>query len=212
MNDIIKQSILTFLAGVFCKLYDDLNDNNLFHSFHLEHNKSYINEFLKTSHTILLISASNIYTLLSFITPNLLLCIIDSKSVESPYEYSSIIAFSLFSLYATIDNFSTLKFNYLLPLIIIYLFGTYFCDTRSFKNVEFGYNKLVARGVCTVIMILVLVINYYIKLCPDELLLVLYYSIGYFLTSCMFQVYLLKTVKPKKNLKTKKNKLKKMTD
>ena len=71
---------------------------------------------------------------------------------------------------------------------------------------------MVARGVCTVIMILVLVINYYIKLCPDELLLVLYYSIGYFLTSCMFQVYLLKTVKPKKNLKTKKNKLKKMTD
>ena len=29
-REIIKLSILTFLAGFFGKIYDDLNDNNLF--------------------------------------------------------------------------------------------------------------------------------------------------------------------------------------
>lgn len=34
-KEIIKLSILTFLAGFFCKIYDDLNDNNLFNSVFL---------------------------------------------------------------------------------------------------------------------------------------------------------------------------------
>ena len=211
MDEIIKLSVLTFLAGVFCKIYDDLNDNNLFHSFHLEKNKEYINEFLKTFHTILLIyvSSTHIYPLLLFVIPNILLFIIDSKAFEMPYEYSGIIAFFLFSLYLIISNLSKLKplFNYyVLLLTIIFLFITYLSDTLLFKNVEFGYKKIAVRGFSTIMWILMLVINYCFKLCPDELLFCLWYFIGYCLTSCMFQLYLIKqNTKPVKLRKCKKS-------
>ena len=54
-KEIIKLSILTFLAGFLSKIYDDLNDNNLFDYIFLLKNKEYINEFLKGMHYILLI-------------------------------------------------------------------------------------------------------------------------------------------------------------
>ena len=53
-KEIIKLSVLTFLAGFFCKIYDDMNDNNLFNSAFLLKNKEYVNEFLKGMHYILL--------------------------------------------------------------------------------------------------------------------------------------------------------------
>jgi hypothetical protein len=199
MNEI---SVLTFLAGVFCKIYDDLNDNNLFHSFHLEKNKEYINEFLKTIHTILItyVSSFHIYILLLCLLINAFFFIIDSKAYESPYEYSSIIAFSLFTLYLIIDKFTKMKilFKHFIFLATICLFGGYICDILLFNKVEFGYKKLVARALYTIIIILILVINYCFTLFPDELLIFSWYVIGYCVTSCMFQVYLIhQDTKPK---------------
>ena len=192
--EIIKLSILTFIAGVFSKIYDDLNDNKIFDSLFFKNNKDYINEFLKGIHYILLIyvSSIHIYPLLLFVLPNIILFITDSKAFDMPYEYSGIIAFFLFSFYLVIDNFSKLKTIFNRNIIFIgvtYMILTYFFDTLLFKNVEFGYKKLAVRGVMTILMTVILSINYYFKLLPDELMFCLWYIIGYCLTSCFFQAY-----------------------
>ena len=195
-KEIIKLSILTFLAGFLSKIYDDLNDNNLFDSIFLLKNKEYINEFLKGMHYILLIyvSSIHIYPLLLFAIPNIILFIKDSNAFEMPYEYSGIIAFFIFTFYLIINNFSELKpiFNYyVIFFITIYLILTYIFDVLLFKSVEFGYKKFAVRGFSVILMISILVINYYFKLLPDELLFCLWYIVGYCLTSCFFQIYLI---------------------
>jgi hypothetical protein len=193
--EILKLSFLTFIAGVFCKIYDDLNDNNLF-NFLKKKNKDYINEFLKGMHYVLLIyvSSIHIYPLLLFVIPNLPLMIVDSNAFDMPYEYSGMIVFSLFSLYLIIDKFSKLKeiFNRnVILLITIYIFGTYCFDTLLFKNIEFGYKKFAVRAFAVILAMSILVINYCFKLIPDELIFCLWYIVGYCLTSCFFQILLI---------------------
>jgi hypothetical protein len=195
-KEIIKLSILVFLAGVLSKIYDDLNDNNLFDYLLLDKNKEYINEFLKAAHYILLtyVSANHIYPLLLFIIPNIILTIKDPKAFEMPYEYSGIIAFFIFSFYLIINNFSKLQlmFNYyIIFYITIYFAGTYIFEMLLCKDVEFGYKKLAVRGGAVVLMSLMLLINYCFKLLPEELTFCLWYIIGYCLTSCFFQIFLI---------------------
>ena len=129
-KEIIKLSILTFLAGAFCKIYDDINDNNLFNYLFLDKNKEYINEFLKAIHYILLVYvvSQNIYTLFLVIIINILFFINDPKAYEMPYEYSGLIAFSIFLFYLAVNNFSklTLMFNYyIIFYIVIIILGGY---------------------------------------------------------------------------------------
>ena len=195
-KEIIKLSILTFLAGFFCKIYDDLNDNNLFNDFHVDENKEYINEFLKAAHCILLIyvSSTYIYPILLVIVPNFILMIKDSDAFKMPYEYSGIISLYIFSFYLMINNFEQLQVianYYIISYIVIYLVGTYIFDILLCKNVEFGYKKLVVRGFSVIFISLLLVINYCFKLMPDELTFCLWYIIGYCLTSCFFQIFLI---------------------
>jgi hypothetical protein len=195
-REIIKLSILVFFAGFFGKLYDDLNDNNLFTYLLLDKNKEYINEFLKAAHYILLIyvSSTHIYPLLLFVIPNIFLMINDSKGYELPYEYSGMIAGIIFSFYLIINNFEKLQplFNYyVIFFITIYLVGTYIFDTLLCKNIEFGYKKLAVRGFAVILLSSVLLINYYFKLLPDELIFCSWYIIGYCLTSCFFQIFLI---------------------
>ena len=110
-KEIIKLSILTFLAGFFCKVYDDLNDNNLFNSAFLLKNKEYVNELLKGMHYILLtyVSSNYIYPLLIFIIPNMVGVINDKEAYKLPYEYSGMIAFFILFFYLIIGNFEKLK-------------------------------------------------------------------------------------------------------
>jgi len=195
-KEIIKLSILVFLAGFLCKIYDDLNDNDLFQYFLLDKNKEYINEFLKALHYILLtyVSSTYIYPLLIFVIPNILIFFKDSKAVEMPYEYSGIIAFSIFSIYLIINNFSILKtiFNcYVILFLIMYIGGTYIFDTLLCKNIEYGYKKIAIRGFSAIFIISALLINYWLKYLPDELTFGVWYIIGYCLTSCFFQMFLI---------------------
>jgi hypothetical protein len=194
-KEIIKLSVLTFLAGFFCKLYDDLNDNNLFDYLLLD-NKEYINEFLKAAHYILLtyVSSNYIYPLLLFIIPNIVCFIKDKEAFKMPYEYSGMIAFFILFFYLIIDNFEKLKiiFNhYSVFYILSYFLVTYIFETLICKNIEFGYKKLAIRMGAVVSMSSVLLINYCFNLLPDELLFGLWYIIGYCLTSCFFQVFLI---------------------
>lgn len=194
-KEIIKLSVLTFLAGFFCKLYDDLNDNNLFEYLLLD-NKEYVNEFLKAAHYILLtyVSSKYIYPLSFVLIPNLICFIKDKEAFKMPYEYSGIIAFFILLFYLFIDNFDKLKniFNhYSVFYILSYFLFTYIFETLICKNIEFGYKKLAVRQLAVFSVSSILLINYYFNLLPDELLFGVWYIIGYCLTSCFFQVFLI---------------------
>ena len=67
------------------------------------------------------------------------------------------------------------------------------------KNIEFGYKKLAIRGVSVFVLSSVLLINYCFKLLPDELTFCLWYIIGYCLTSCFFQIFLILKSKKQNN-------------
>ena len=195
-KEIIKLSVLAFFAGLFCKIYDDLNDNNLFDYLLLDTNKEYINEFLKASHYILLIyiSSTYIYPLLLFVLPNIILMIKDPKAFEMPYEYSGMITFFIFSFYLIINNFTQLQllFNYHnIFYITLFLSSTYIFDILLCMNVEFSYKKLAVRGLAVFASCSALLINYLFKLVPNELAFCLWYIIGYCLTSCFFQIFLI---------------------
>jgi hypothetical protein len=193
--EIIKLSILTFLAGVLCKVYDDLNDNELFITDFMKKNRDFINEFLKGMHYILItyISSTYIYPILLFLIPNTFLFFLNPEAYKMPYEFSGTLALTLLGIYLIIDNLNELKESFFMTLIvgIIYILGTYFFDILLFKNIEFGFKKLVVRAFTTIFIILVLLTNYYLKMIPDEILYFLWYIIGYAVTSCAFQIFLI---------------------
>ena len=175
--EIIHLSVLTFLAGVFCKIYDDLNDNNLFekHSFLLK-NKEYINEMLKGVFYILLTYASS-----------------NKKAYEMPYEYSITIIFLLFSVYlcfSHIEQFiSFISMTTMLLILVgsIYIFDIILCP----NTVEFGYKKLILRFFASISILLLFLTNYFYKFCSDEILYCWWWFFGYCLTSSCFQLYLI---------------------
>ena len=76
-------------------------------------------------------------------------------------------------------------------VILIYLLTCFIIDTYIPKKIEFGYKKLADRFFLAIITILILVYNNYRAFCPDEVLYALWYLVGYFLTSCCFQIYLI---------------------
>jgi hypothetical protein len=195
-TEIIHLSALTFLAGVFCKIYDDLNDNNLFekHSFLLK-NKEYINEMLKGLHYILLTYASSKYiypVLLISLTAITQYCF-DKKAYEMPYEYSVTIIFLLFCVYlcfSHIEQFNTFISMTLMLFILvggIYVVDIYLCP----NTIEFGYKKLVLRFFASISILLLFLTNYFYKFCPDEVLYCWWWFFGYCLTSSCFQLYLI---------------------
>ena len=69
-SELIRLSVLTFMAGAVCKLYDDLVDNQLYTGPYVD----YVNEFLKGMHYILLtyVSADYIYPVLLFALVNII--------------------------------------------------------------------------------------------------------------------------------------------
>jgi hypothetical protein len=195
-KQIIQLSVLTFIAGMFCKIYDDLNDNDLYTGTVFFKNKDYINEFLKGMHYLLLgyTSYNYIYPMMLVTVLNVLLFVSDSKAFELPYEFSGLITFVLFTIFLVINNLSELKsiLNYnIIFMVIAYMGLTHLFDTLLFKNVEFGYKKLAVRGVSSVLMISLLTMNYKFKMLPDELMYCLWYPIGYCVTSCFFQIFLI---------------------
>lgn len=226
-----KVSILALMAGIFCKIYDDLNDNNLFFDLNLEKNKEYINEFLKMIHTALLmyISSYSIYPLLIFCAANLLLFFIDHSAFVEPYEYSGILLLNFILIIVLSDNINEIKnlMNYKTVLVVAACIGSIaFFDTYIFKNIEYGYKKLAVRGIASIFFLLVLIINHFYKYLQDKYVSPLCYFLGYCIASCSFQIYLIKKYankketiinvekkeknKPKKVLKEKQKKVKKI--
>lgn len=195
--EIIHLSVLTFLAGVFCKIYDDLNDNNLFekHSFLLK-NKEYINEMLKGLHYILLtyVSSKYIYPILFVATFVITQASFDEMIFKMPYDLSSTVIFLLFSVYLCFSHIEQLKTFISNVLILFYIVvGVYLFDIFLCPNtVEFGYTKLAVRFFGSISILLVHLTNYFFHFIPDEELFWLWHIVGYSLTSSCFQLYLIR--------------------
>ena len=195
--EIIKLSILTFLSGFFCKLYDDMNDNDLFekHIF-LKNNKEYINEFLKGISYILMIfvSSTYIYPLLLFNILNITQFIFGTSGFELPYEYTGMILCICWNIYLILFenkllyNLTTVKF---IMMVFFYIINQYIFDIYLLRNIEFGYKKLIFRFICVIYFSLSILINNYYNFFPDEELFCIWWIVGYLFTSCIFQIYLI---------------------
>ena len=91
-------TLLSLLAGMVCKLYDDLNDNPLFARWR----NMYVNEYLKGILCVLLIviSESSLYLLIMVLLVNGLQMYYDSEAFSPhPYEFSGMLVLATYFVY-----------------------------------------------------------------------------------------------------------------
>ena len=197
-SEIVKLSILTFLAGVFCKIYDDFNDNDLYTTSDFLHGfskyKLNINEFLKMIHIILLIfvSSTYIYPFLFFWLMNICQYSIDQSGYENVYEFTGLIVACIWSIFLLLTNYQSVVDNIKYILLFVSLsLGVSYTFEFATKNIEFGYKKLASRGFISISAIIIVWLNSLYMIIPDEFIFYSWYGIGYCITSCIFQIYLI---------------------
>ena len=219
----IKLLFLCFLVGVIMKLYDDLNDNNLFEYFNILKEKDYINHFLIGVFYICL-------TISAFKPPVLCLgynlffvanMFYDKKAFDNPFEFTCLIISILLTLYLLFfenligNTFDVLKkiyvilcdknkYIYLITFTIIDIIITYI--EYLLLNNEYSYKKLILRILFLTTTIILFVITK--NILPNIIIYSLLYLIGYYLISCIFQVILIRKDKIENLLKIKKRKQK----
>jgi hypothetical protein len=195
MREIIRLSVLTFMAGAVCKLYDDLVDNAVNIPY-----ADYVNEFLKGVHYILLtyVSADYIYPMLMFVVVNLTAFLFD-RSAFGTYETAGVFAFTLFCCYLLFYKFAQVN-TVIFFILAAHILGTYFTDVCLFKDVEYGYKKLCIRGTGAAITASVLIANSYFQYLPDEYLFFMWYVVGYYIVSTLFQIYFIFVQPPRVNV------------
>ena len=227
-----KLLFVSFLYGFIMKLYDDLNDNNLFEYFNILKEKDYINHFLiGVFYICLTISAFKhpvlfVYNTLFFVFNSFY----DKKEFDNPHEYTCLIISILLTLYLLFfenligNTFDVCKNLYLLLsnkkyiyiLIICFIIMIIFIYIEySLINTEYSYKKLFIRF-C---MLITAIISFMITkdILPNIIIYHMIYNFGYYPTSCIFQIILIrkdrigkslkKAKKEKKSLKKEKKKL-----
>ena len=219
----IKLSFLSFLIGVIMKIYDDLNDNNLFEYFNILKEKDYINHFLIGVFYICL-------TISAFKQPVLFLgntiyfvanMFFDKKEFDHPHEFTCLILSILLTLYLLFfenligNTFDVLKkiylilcdknkYIYLITFTIINIIIIYI--EYLLLNNEYSYKKLILRILFLTTNIILFVITK--NILPNIIIYSLLYLIGYYLISCIFQVILIRKDIIEKSLKKEKKKAK----
>ena len=217
----IKLLFVDFLIGVVMKLYDDLNDNNLFEYFNILKEKDYINHFLiGVFYICLTISAFKHPVIFVF---NTLIFVLDffydKKAFEKPFEFTFLIISIILSLYLLLfenligNTFDVLKKFYLILCnkIYIYIIILFYIFTSiagyseySLINTEYSYKKLFLRFFILTTFIILFVITK--DILPNDIIYNLIYPIGYYIISCIFQVILIRKDIIEKSLKKEKNK------
>jgi hypothetical protein len=194
-------SVLLLVAGSLCKLYDDLNDNLVFESYSLfRDHKLYINEFLKSMHGIVFafVSAYTMYPFLLFTFLNSVSFVFVREAFQNPYEFSGLLVCILWSAVllwfhsaSIVVTLGAIPFflAYILSIVVSY----YIFDVYLVGDEEFGHKKLIVRSFCAIVSCLMLLCNRYIVIVPYQVLFFMWYAIGYFLTSCCFQIWLIWT-------------------
>ncbi len=185
-----KFILLSLFAGIICKLYDDLNDNDLYTMLNMS-NKSYINETLKALHYISFSILSLNYALF-YLLFMLVLCInayFDKDAFSNPYECSGLMSGFLLVFFV---NYSQLNVNYYdILFCIILLIGAIVVDFAPTVKVEYSANKLYQRAFGVFFFIVVLLFNYRWNLLSESIILSMIYILGYLVISCIFQYFLL---------------------
>ena len=191
-----KYQALSLLAGISCKLYDDIQDNpNL-----LSLNNSYINEMLKAVHYILVsiisINYPWFYVLLSSLHISqygeAIYNIIKNKewkasSYENPYEFIGLLTYIilfgiiLYPRYAVNINYNS---DYIILAITLIASFAESASTNE-KTHEYSYKKLFIRIALCILTIYLLVA---IEKSQDTRIFILY-ILGYLLLSVIVQTY-----------------------
>jgi hypothetical protein len=220
----IKLLFVFFLFGVIMKLYDDLNDNNLFEYFNILKEKDYINHFLigvfyicGTIHafkeSVLFLGNTLFFVINMFY---------DKKAFDQPHEFTCLIFSILLTLYLlffenlignTFDEFKKMylilcdkdKYIYLIVYCII-INIIYYCE-YSLLNNEYSYKKLIVRFFILTTFIILFVITK--SILPNIFIFLFLCNIGYYITSCIFQIILIRKDIIEKSLKKEKNKKRK---
>lgn len=211
-----KYFVLSFVAGVLCKLYDDLYDLNLYETLGIsKKNKLYLNEFLKSSFALssTAISINYPFFFLAFYIVNIIFYFVKTDEYLI-YETSGLIAMSILIPFLNwTKNKITLNDIYLFLLWLIFaVFVELLCNKQN--NTEYSYPKLFIRFCGSLSVIFFIFINQKFNFFSESVIVVLFLLLGYLITSSIFQFTLLnKIIKPsspklKKQKKKKKEKKK----
>lgn len=204
--------LLTFLAGLSAKFYDDLKDNDNLIKF----KNRYISEILKLFHMGAFIKVSFHNPLFFYITAIVVLFNIigDKSCYKFVYERSLFIAISLFMFF--FDN-SRIQFPSISIGLSIFVITLITCVSAYLEATiireEYSYRKLFCRifGILWATLI-----YYYFLPIYDTMSLIHMYVIGYLFFSILVQIYSLFICEPEiknktksKHQKIKKSKIKK---
>lgn len=174
---------LAVLGGTLCKLYDDLKDMKLVKSEKL-------NEILKGSQWMLL-------TLLSMYDFNfsILVYIINfTNSSLNPEEWSDAYESSLLYLYPILIllSFHTRKYISIGDSVVFICIVLFMSIETALVTEESSYTKLLSRSILALISIIVVsIVSYSTNSFNISLsvIKIVYYLIGYTITSIFFQAY-----------------------
>lgn len=186
---------LSLLVGIVHKLYDDLYDNNLYSTLGISlENVDYLNEFLKCvfglGYTVLSLQYLFFYVFFTII--NVILYSI-KKSDYGPYEFSGLLSsiillpFLQWSPY-TIEECA----KDIVWLIITFAagFGLEKICNRD-KNAEYSSTKLQIRFSLLILLLCLLFVNQFYAFFSESVKIIMLFNIGYLLTSCAFQYFLI---------------------
>lgn len=177
-------SFISFIGGLSCKLYDDLDDNSLLHQF----KNNILMEYLKGIHymSITVLSIDDPLFFCIFYLANYMNYLTNNEAFSKDYEYSLSYSFAL--LFSIIDYNKIVKnsiFDYL--LLFCFCFTMYFevpVMKYFLQDCEFSYVKLIIR-----ILLLIIVFFMYLLGTSKTVKYIFSYFIGYFGISVLVQYY-----------------------
>ena len=171
--------VLPLLGGISCKLYDDLIDNTIIE-------KPIILECLKGSQWILLtlISMNDFNFAIAFYCMNLLNAIANADEWNEPYETSLLYIYPVLILL----SFHTRQYLHIYDIVLILFNVMVFGIEPLVIKEEVSNRKLVTRVIILYCLLFVIVLGSYFSL-STSIIKIFYYSLGYTITSSIFQAY-----------------------
>jgi hypothetical protein len=168
------------LAGVVCKMYDDVNDNQRLQQY----KNPVLMEALKGLHFIsatILSIESPIFFLILYLM-NALNRITNRKGFSEPYERSGFYSFAILFLFIDYSKIVTLsKYDY--GMICLYLLGS-LVESKISKEEISKFKMFFRFGMSAIMLLLINIFNL-----TDGVIYISLYNIGYTILSSLVQYY-----------------------
>lgn len=183
---------LSLLLGIVHKVYDDIYDNNLYDRIGVPLERiPYVNEFLKCVFGLgyAVISLQYMLFYLFFTVVNVLLYFL-KKSEYGAYESMGLLSSLIlipFLCWRREDSIKDIGFLGVLFAGCVAL--EKMCNYHL--NSEYSSRKLWSRSIALVVLVVLLFINIHFHFLSESINIILLFNMGYLLTSCIFQYYLL---------------------